>query len=343
MGSGEEDMEELAERAIQDQIYFCDNPKEVDRLSRKDLPRSTVEAIRNLQRLDTTYNWKILFFFSLWALAGWIMLHNFGIAVSTLCVITMGLCVNGLPILMHDACHALLSKNSTINRWLGFICGAPGLVSGSAYRSIHAWHHAELRSHDDPDDIENGAPKSLPLVFVYYAVLLIGIYVYLFTVIQVGYSKAGQTMKRSIITEYLLIAGIIGTAFSLFPATAVLRVWGLPLLIAGQLSNVRGLAEHGLTTGGNPFTNARTVISNKFVSFFMSNLNYHLEHHLFPGVPWYNLPKVHALLSDTYKRTGSSVYRGYSDFLADFFRITFHGIIPNIRLIPDHVREEICA
>ena len=94
---------------------------------------------------------------------------------------------------------------------------------------------------------------------------------------------------------------------------------------------------------GNLFTSARTVVSNKFVSFFMCNLNYHLEHHLFPGVPCYNLPKVHALLSNTYRQTGSSVYHGYTDFLADFFRVTLHGIIPNIRLIPDHVREEICA
>ncbi len=336
-------MEALLARPIEHQIYLCDNPQSVKELTRKDLPRETIEAVRRLQVLDTRYNWQILFFLSLWAVAGWVALLGYGIAVSAICIVLMGFCVNGLPILMHDSCHALLSKNPTINRWLGFVCGVPGLVSASAYRSIHAWHHAELRSEDDPDDIENSAPKSIPLVLVYYVVLLAGIYLYLFTVLQVGYSKAGQTMKRHIITEYILIAGIVIATLALFPLSAVLKVWGLPLLVAGQLSNVRGLAEHGLTTGGNPFTNARSVISNRFVSFFMCNLNYHLEHHLFPGVPWYSLPKVHALLSDTYHRTGSSVYRSYTQFLADFFRITWRGVIPNIRLIPDHIREEICV
>ena len=336
-------VETLAERPLQNQIYFCDDPQSVVELSRKDLPRGTIESIRRLQRLDTRHNWKILLFFALWAGAARLMLLGTGFVQSALCIFVMGLCVNGLPILMHDACHALLSKQPTINRWLGFICGVPGLVSVSAYRSIHAWHHAELRTGEDPDDIEHNAPQSIPLVLVYYVIILFGIYFYLFTVASVGYSKAGQTMKRQIMTEYLLMAGIVTSAFALFPSGLVFKLWGLPLLVAAQLSNVRGLAEHGLTTGGNPFTNARTVLSNRFVRFFMCNLNFHLEHHLFPGVPCYNLPKVHALLGETYKRTGSSVYRSYTQFLTDFLRLTWHGIVPNIRLIPDHVREEICG
>ena len=27
-------------------------------------------------------------------------------------------------------------------------------------------------------------------------------------------------------------------------------------------------------------------------------MNYHLEHHLFPNVPYYNLPKLHELIKD---------------------------------------------
>ncbi len=159
-------MEKLNEQAVDSLIYFCDNPQVVSGFTRKDLPRDTIDAIRKLQHLETSHNWKILFFYSLWAAAAWITLRGYGIAVSALGVIVMGLCVNGLPILMHDACHSLLSRNALINRWLGFISSAPGLTSYSAYRSIHTWHHAELRSGNDPDDIESQSPKSLPLVLV---------------------------------------------------------------------------------------------------------------------------------------------------------------------------------
>ena len=43
----------------------------------------------------------------------------------------------------------------------------------------------------------------------------------------------------------------------------------------------------------DPLRVARTVETSPFVSFFLNNLNYHLEHHLYPGIPWNNLPKVH--------------------------------------------------
>jgi fatty acid desaturase len=75
----------------------------------------------------------------------------------------------------------------------------------------------------------------------------------------------------------------------------------------------------------------------------MNNLNYHLDHHLFPGVPWYNLPKLHDILQDEYKAAGSSVYPSYSAFLVDFFKATIKGYTPNVRLIPEHLREDVCG
>ncbi len=54
-------MEALLARPIEHQIYLCDNPQTVTQLTRKDLPRETIDAIRKLQVLDTRYDWQILF------------------------------------------------------------------------------------------------------------------------------------------------------------------------------------------------------------------------------------------------------------------------------------------
>jgi Na+-transporting NADH:ubiquinone oxidoreductase subunit F len=39
--------------------------------------------------------------------------------------------------------------------------------------------------------------------------------------------------------------------------------------------------------------NTRTVYMNPVFRFLYLNMNYHLEHHLFPAVPYYNLPALH--------------------------------------------------
>ncbi len=324
-------------------IYGCDSPGELYLLDRNDISREKRSAIRSLHELDIRYNFKILAFFGLWALCG------YGLTLTSLIVVKAALwfliacLMSGLTVLMHDANHGLLFKKHSLNRWVGFLCGLPGLVAVSAYRSIHLQHHRKLHTDDDPDNIEIAARKSIPLVLFYYIFLVIGTYLYIPFVGYTGYRLANRRIKIDIAVEYILMAAIIAGIFMLVPFSTVADMWLIPLLIAAQISNVRGLAEHGMTTGGSPFTDTRTVISNRFVSFMMCNLNYHLEHHLFPGVPWYNLPKLHRLLQEEYKKAGSSVYPSYTRFLWDFAKTSIGGIVPNIRLIPDHLREDICA
>lgn len=336
-------MQSSTTQPIEELLYFCDDPQGISLVTWKDLPKDFWERIRDLQRLDTRWNWRIVFFYALWGLCGLILLENPNWVISLVCTFVAGWCIYGVPGLMHESSHSLLSKNRSTNRWLGFLSGLPGLVSISAYRSIHSYHHAHTRTSGDPDSIEDSAPKSLPLVVAYFIVLFFGIYVYIVTVAVNGFKKASSRVRRKILVEYALIIATLGGAFALFPAHAVTQVWVLPLLVAAQLTNIRGLAEHGMTTGGNPFINTRTVISNKVVSFFMCNLNYHLEHHLFPGVPCYNLPELHRLLKHIYPAVAASVYRSYTSFLIDFFHVSARGIIPNVRLVPRHVREEFCG
>jgi fatty acid desaturase len=73
----------------------------------------------------------------------------------------------------------------------------------------------------------------------------------------------------------------------------------------------------------------------------MCNINYHLEHHLFPAVPWYNLPKLHRLLEPEYRRAGASSYRSYSAFFYDSIKAGWAGNLPNGRLIPAETRHAI--
>jgi fatty acid desaturase len=38
------------------------------------------------------------------------------------------------------------------------------------------------------------------------------------------------------------------------------------------------------------------------MSFLYWNMNYHVEHHMFAAVPFYNLPRLHALVARDYPK-----------------------------------------
>ena len=42
----------------------------------------------------------------------------------------------------------------------------------------------------------------------------------------------------------------------------------------------------------------RTYLAGPIVQFFYWNMNYHVEHHMFPAVPYYNLPKLRKAIED---------------------------------------------
>jgi hypothetical protein len=44
-----------------------------------------------------------------------------------------------------------------------------------------------------------------------------------------------------------------------------------------------------------------------------------------------------------YRAAGTSVYDGYGRFFRDFFRTTWAGVIPDVRLLPARLREELCG
>ena len=75
----------------------------------------------------------------------------------------------------------------------------------------------------------------------------------------------------------------------------------------------------GTSGEGDAILKTRTVTSNPLVSFLMLNLNYHLEHHLFPAIPWYNLPRVHQLLKPMYQARGAVVRKSYAAFVIECF------------------------
>lgn len=324
-------------------VYGCAGPLRATALNRDDLPAELRSRIRELQRHEPRRNLRLLVFLGLWLCGGYVALAADSVAVRLAAYLASGCAFVGFSVFMHEGAHGLLFRSRRLSRLLGFVCGLPVGISVSAYRGVHLRHHAYEGTSRDPDNIETALPKPVPLVLVYYLLLLIGTYPYFAHVAVRGFRNTRGRERVVILAEYVVLLGAHAIAWWLLPSQVMVRLWVFPMLLAGQLTNLRSLAEHGLTTSGNAFTATRSVISNRVVRFVLCNLNFHLEHHLFPAVPWYHLPQLHRMLAPFYPRAAASVYRSYAEFLRDFVRTTWSGVIPNVRLLPAHLRDELCG
>ena len=323
-------------------IYFCPEGDTTKRITRSDFPPHKKQAIRKLHTLDKRWNHIILFHYAIWLTASYCSIQSHQLTMDVVLYLIAGLSLSTLSVLGHESSHNLFTHNPRIDRWLGFLCGLPVLFSVAGYRVVHPLHHKFLHSERDPDDIENVSTNPALLRVVYLLTFVAGVYLYLVMVPLNALRKGSRNERLAVILECLAMGFVCGAFWATLPHRIMLKGWLYPLLVAGQFANLRGIAEHGMTTGGNELIDARTVTTHPGFAFMMCNINYHLEHHLYPGVPWYNLPKVHAILADEYHSAGSSVYRSYGVFLWDVARALARGVIPGSRVIPSHVRHEIC-
>ena len=287
-------------------------------------------ALRKLHDINVSYSWIAAFFPALWAAAAVVVISFPNWPAQLMGYVVIGTAIHGMAVLTHEASHFSMFRSRRLDRWVGFLMGAPVFVSHTAYRVLHGFHHRHTREEEDPDEFNNVTKNRFLLSLLFYAWLVIGTPVYLVHVVATAMIRGTLRDRIDVLLEYAILIGLFGGTYALarhFGRTDwIWHCWAIPMIVAMVFGNVRSWAEHAMTIPGSPLTCTRTVTSNRLVSLLMCNLNYHLEHHLCPGIPWYNLPKMHAMLQDEYRRAGAFVYRSYLRFLWDALRTGIHGI-----------------
>ncbi len=98
-------------------------------------------------------------------------------------------------------------------------------------------------------------------------------------------------VARLYLALFALVVGACFYAGSVLPAMFV----GLPTFYGAWLSVYFGVTQHvGLAEDVlDHRLNSRTIYMNPIFRFVYWNMNYHVEHHMFPMVPYHALPKLH--------------------------------------------------
>lgn len=205
-------------------------------------------------------------------------LSGFGIVIALLCRTFLH---TGLFIVAHDAMHgSLLPANIGLNHGIGRIAlGLYGCLDYDHCHSNHQRHHASPAGSEDPDYHDGRCTHPLS----WYIRFMGGYLSPLQMTLLVGAWAGGWMALRS--TGSGLIASI-------------LMFWTLPLLLSSVQLFLFGtyLPHRGsVGTAMKPHQVRSWALPPLLSLVSCYHFGYHWEHHRYPHVPWYLLPRVHAI------------------------------------------------
>ena len=218
------------------------------------------------------------------------------------CVV-IGSRLHALGILAHDGAHGLLAKSRRRNDLVvELLLAWPVLLSFDGYRAMHQLHHRELNTARDPDWARN-RPDRLESRrgVVDFLRVLGGLHkeqrqMMNMVAAAANPSPRATSRKRLRIAIYVVVVAL---AVAARRPDLLLLYWLLPFATWFVFSmRWKGTAEHFAVENQEACNAARTVLPSLPARLLLApkNVHFHIEHHLYPSVPFYRLPALHAAL-----------------------------------------------
>ncbi|MCL5997302.1 MAG: NADH:ubiquinone reductase (Na(+)-transporting) subunit F [Chloroflexi bacterium] len=232
----------------------------------------------------------------------------------------------------HESSHGTAFKTDWMNNALYELASFMVLRESVPWRWSHTRHHSDTIIVGRDPEIAVPRPANLKAVAAsFFNVQAFRKYVHnvflhctgKLTPEELTYipeTEYGKVIVRARI--YVLIyASVIALAIltgSLLPLLYV----GLPSFYGAWLMVVYGLTQHaGLAENVlDHRLNCRTVYMNPIHRYLYWNMNYHVEHHMFPLVPYHALPKLHELVKADMPTPYNGLVEAYREIISALFR-----------------------
>lgn len=209
--------------------------------------------------------------------------------------------------LIHEAIHHLIVKNKQVNDIISqLFLGIPLFINLRAMRDRHFAHHKYLFTDKDPEMKllaynEFVFPKSASSIIKIIILDLTGINFIKYKLLKLrSLIEQGQLLKSLADQKMsvLLIGAFLITAFYFKIMDELFLYWLFPYATLYQLLNRLRLSTEHFNIQDEKLIKTRSIVPNWFqkLTIIPYNLGYHTEHHLYPGVPFYNLPKLQKVL-----------------------------------------------
>ncbi|MCL4675396.1 MAG: fatty acid desaturase [Pararhodobacter sp.] len=222
--------------------------------------------------------------------------------------------------LEHECTHRTPFASDALCDRVGAVCGALLVNPFLWFRYFHLAHHRYTNLAGQDPELDGGKPETRGAWIRHVS----GVPTWIAagkTVVQLaaGRLQASYLPERArprVEREArLLLVFYVAVAGSFLVTDLLFWVWILPMLLGQPVLRLYLLAEHGdCPRVADMFANTRTTFTTGLVRFLAWNMPYHVEHHVFPSVPYHNLPALHRLIRARLQVTAD----GYMAFTRDY-------------------------
>lgn len=208
----------------------------------------------------------------------------------------------GFVVLLHEQVHDCIfrGRRPRLQRLLGRLYSFPVGMSATQFKLWHLAHHDELGSHsDDPKRAHLSPKRNRRWVKLLYATpALFFIYARASRQEAAGYSEATRrTIRNERLVSVLGLLAMLAAMIALGGVGTALRVWAAPLFLAFPLAfTLNRLGQHYNVDPDNPAAWSSRVDGNPIWRALFLWSNFHIEHHYYPRVPFYNLIRLNRKL-----------------------------------------------
>jgi Na(+)-translocating NADH:ubiquinone oxidoreductase F subunit len=232
----------------------------------------------------------------------------------------------------HESNHGTAFKTDWMNNALYEIASFMVMRESTVWRWSHVRHHSDtIIVGRDP---EIAVPRPPDVSKMILGLFNLTVYPkYFKSIVMHCFGKLSEEEKTFIPEiEYgrvifksriyvLIYAGVIAACFVTGSILPLLLI-GLPNLVGSWLMSVYGFTQHaGLAENVlDHRLNCRTVYMNPLNRYLYWNMNYHVEHHMFPLVPYHNLPKLHALVKHDCPTPYDGLVEAYKEIIPAILR-----------------------
>ena len=280
-----------------------------------------------MQRTNARPLFDMMSWLALMGFFGWLTVSYWGSFTSFISLFIYGILYgSGSSAREHETGHGTAFKSKVLNRLFHEIASFCILRETFLRNHGHDLHHRHtIITGVDPEIVTPAPPKLFQMVVNLLQVekSIRGfrpLIAHSFGHLLASEIAAGLTLKRQTIwlaRLWLVILGsTVGAALYLESVLPLLLIGPLPAMYGGTFRHLFALSQHvGLAVNVNDHRlNTRTIILGPILSYLYLNMNYHLEHHLYPAVPYYHLPRL-------YKALAPQCPPAYQGFLSVFIEM----------------------